>query len=80
MNTIPWTVIGVVFVALIAVVTVIVASVGVWKGGLISAVALLLIVCISITVIRSELKKNMQSVLEAQRIEAAVSGTAVVVQ
>lgn len=70
MNTIPWTVIGVVFVALIAVVTVIVASVGVWKGGLISAVALLLIVCISITVIRSELKKNMQSVLEAQRIEA----------
>ena len=70
LNKIPWTVIGVVFVALIAVVTVIVASVGIWRGGLISACALLLIIFISITIIRFELKKNMQSVLETQRIEA----------
>ena len=61
--------VGIVFVMLIAVVAVIVASVGVWRGGLISACALLLIVCISIAIIRAELKKDMQSVLEAQRIE-----------
>ena len=69
LNKIPWTVVGIVFVMLIAVVAVIVASVGVWRGGLISACALLLIVCISIAIIRAELKKDMQSVLEAQRIE-----------
>lgn len=69
-NKIPWTVIGVIFVALIAVVTVIVTSLGAWRGGLISAFALLLIICVSITIIRFELKKNMLSVLEAQRIEA----------
>ena len=70
LNKIPWTVIGVVFVTLIAVITVIATSFGVRKSGLISVCALLLIICISITIIRSELKKNMQSVLEAQRIEA----------
>lgn len=68
-NKIPWTVIGIVFVALIAVVTVVISSVGIWRGGLTSACALLLIIFISITIIRSELKKNMQSALEAQRIE-----------
>ena len=69
LNKIPWTVIGIVFVALIAAATVIIASFGVRGVGLISSCALLLIICISIAVIRSELKKNMQSALEAQRVE-----------
>lgn len=69
LNKIPWTVIGIVFITLIAVITVLITSVGIWRRGLISVCALLLIVCISITIIRVELKKNMQSALEAQQIE-----------
>ena len=70
LNRIPWTVIGVVFVALISAATVIVSALGIWQVGVISAIALLLIVGISIAVIRSEIKRNVQAILEAQRIEA----------
>ena len=70
LNRIPWTVVGIVFVALIAAITVIVAGLGIWQAGVISACALLLIIVISIAIIRWELKRNVQSVLEAQRIEA----------
>ena len=69
-NRIPWTVVGVVFVAVIAVITVIVAAVGSWKSVVLSVCALLLIVFISIVVIRWEMKKSVQGVLESQRIEA----------
>lgn len=69
-NKIPWTVVGVVFVAVIAVITVIVAAVGTWKGGVLSACALLPIVFISVVIIRREMKKSMQAELEARRIEA----------
>ena len=69
-NRIPWTVIGIALVALIAVITVIVSAFGIWQVGVISAVALLLIVFISFVIIRWEIKRNVQSVLEAQRIEA----------
>lgn len=69
-NRIPWTVIGVVFVAVIAVITVIVAAVGTWHSAVLSVCALLLIVLVSIAVIRWEMKKSMQGVLESQRIEA----------
>ena len=68
-NKIPWTVIGIFFITLIAVVTVVIVSVGILRGGFVSVFALLLIVSISIAIIRVELKKNMQSALEAQRIE-----------
>lgn len=70
LNKIPWTVVGIVGVALIAAITVIVAGLGIWQAGVISACALLLIVVISIAIIRWEIKRNVQSVLEAQRIEA----------
>ena len=70
LNRIPWTVIGVVFVALISAATVIVSALGIWQVGVISVIALLLIVGISIAVIRSEIKRNVQAILEAQRIEA----------
>ena len=70
LNRIPWTVVGIVFVALIAAITVIVAGLGIWQAGVISACALLLIIVISIAIIRWEIKRNVQSVLEAQRIEA----------
>ena len=69
-NRIPWTVVGVVFVAVISVITVIVAAVGSWKSVVLSVCALLLIVFISIVVIRWEMKKSVQGVLESQRIEA----------
>ena len=70
LNRIPWTVVGIVVVALIAAISVIVAGLGIWQAGVISACALLLIVVISIAIIRWEIKRNVQSVLEAQRIEA----------
>ena len=70
LNRIPWTVVGIVVVALIAAITVIVAGLGIWQAGVISACALLLIIVISIAIIRWEIKRNVQSVLEAQRIEA----------
>ena len=62
--------VGIVFVALIAAITVIVAGLGIWQAGVISACALLLIIVISIAIIRWEMKRNVQSVLETQRIEA----------
>ena len=70
LNKIPWTVVGIVGVALIAAITVIVAGLGIWQAGVISACALLLIIVISIAIIRWEIKRNVQSVLEAQRLEA----------
>ena len=61
---IPWALLGVVFVA------VAVASVGVWQGGVLAIVSLLLIVFLSVGIIRHESKKSVQAVLDAQRIEA----------
>ena len=69
-NRIPWSVIGVLFVAVIAVITVIVAAVGDWYSVVLSVCALLLIVLISVAVIRWEMKKHLQGLLESQRIEA----------
>lgn len=69
-NRIPWTVVGIVIIALIAVITVIVSAFGSWGGGMLSACALLLIVFVSMVIIRREMKKNMQSVVEFQRMEA----------
>ena len=40
LNRIPWTVVGIVVVALIAAITVIVAGLGIWQAGVISACAL----------------------------------------
>jgi sensor histidine kinase YesM len=70
LNRIPWTVVGVFFVAVIAVTTVILSAVGTWQIAVLSVCALLLIVFISIVVIRWEMKKSVQGVLESQRIEA----------
>ena len=69
LNRIPWTVVGIASVALIAIITVIVSALGIWQVGVISAIALLIIVCISIVIIRWEIKRNVKAVLEAQRIE-----------
>ena len=66
----PWTVIGIIFVAVIAVITVIVSELKVWQGGAISICAILLIVCVSIVIIRREMKKSVQAMLEEQRIKA----------
>ena len=67
---IPGTAVGVIFVALIAVATVIAAEIGVWSGGVLTLCAILLIIFVSILMIRREMKKSMQAVLESQRIEA----------
>ena len=69
LNRIPWTVVGIASVALISIITVIVSALGIWQVGVISAIALLLIVCVSIVIIRWEIKRNVQAVMEAQRIE-----------
>ena len=69
LNRIPWTVVGIASVALIAVITVIVSALGIWQAGVISAIALLLIACISIVIIRWEIKRNAKAVVEARRIE-----------
>ena len=69
-NRIPWTVVGVIFVAVIAVITGIVSQIGALHGGIISICALLLIVIVSLIIIRREIKKSVQSVIEAQRLEA----------
>ena len=69
-NRIPWTVVAIIFVAVIAVITVIVATVGTWQSDWISAVALLLIVFISIIAIRREMKENVKAIIEKQRNEA----------
>ena len=70
LSRIPWTVVGIASVALIAIVTVIVSALGIRQVGVLSAIALLLIVGISIVIIRWEIKRNVKVVLEAQRIEA----------
>ncbi len=67
---IPWTVVGVIFIAIIAVITVIIGAVGTWHSAVLSVCALLLIVFISVAVIRWEVEKNVQGILESQRIEA----------
>ena len=69
-NRIQWTVIGVIFMAVIAVIAVVLADLGTWYSALISVCSILLIIFISISVIRSEMKSNLNNVLEAQRIEA----------
>ena len=69
-NRIPNTVIGVAFVAVIAVIAVVVAVVGTWYSVAISVCSILFIMFIYITVIKWEMKKNAQGVLESQRIEA----------
>ena len=69
-NSLPWTVIGVIFIAVIAVITVIVAEFGTWHSAVISVFALLLIISISVPLIRWEMKKNMQGVFDAQRLKA----------
>ena len=67
---IPWTVVSIIFIALVSVLTVILSAVGAWHGGVLSVCALSVIVCISVVIIRREMKKSVQAVLEAQRIEA----------
>ena len=69
-NRIPWTMVGVILVAVVAVITVIVSAVGAWQGEMLLVCSLLLIVFVSVVMIRREMKKNMQAVLEAQRIKA----------
>jgi sensor histidine kinase YesM len=69
-NRIPNTVVGVAFVAVIAVIAVAVAVVGTWYSVALSVCSILLIIFISIAVIRWEMKKNVQGILESQRIEA----------
>ena len=69
-NRVPQTVVGVISVAVIAIITVIISAVGTWRSAVISLCALLLILFITVAVIRREMKKNMQGVLESQRIEA----------
>ena len=70
LNRIPWTVVGIASVALIAVITVILSALGIWQAVVISAIALLIIVCISIVIIRCEIKRNAKALMEVQRIEA----------
>jgi sensor histidine kinase YesM len=70
LNRIPWTVVAIIFVAVIAVITVILSTVGSWQSDLVSTIAIFLIVFISVLTITREMKENVQSVLEAQRIEA----------
>ena len=70
LKRIPWTLVAIICVALIAVATVIAAAVGDLQDSVISACALLLIVFISVAVIRVEAKKSLQSIIEAQDIEA----------
>jgi sensor histidine kinase YesM len=67
---IPWTVIGVGFISAVAVSIVLVTVFDSDRGGVFSACALLLIVLISVEIIRREMKKSMQALLELQRIEA----------
>ena len=69
-NRIPNTVVGVAIVAVIAVIAVVLAELGTWYSALISVCSIILIVIISITLIRWELKRNVKGVLESQRMEA----------
>ena len=69
-NKKPWAVVGNVVVNVVSVITVMVAAVGVWRGGMLSLCALLLILAVFVVIIRREMKKSMQAALETQRIEA----------
>ena len=69
-NKKPWAVVGNVVVNVVSVITVMVAAVGVWRGGMLSLCALLLILAVFAVIIRREMKKSMQAALETQRIEA----------
>ena len=64
LKKIPWTVVGVIFVA------VAVASVGVWQGGVHAVCALLFIVSVSVVIIWRVTKKSVQASIDAQRSEA----------
>ena len=64
------TVFGDIFAAVIAAITVVVAAIGAWQGGVLAMCALLLIVSVSAVIIYREIKKSVHSALEAQRIEA----------
>ena len=63
-NRIPWIAVGGVFVAAA------VASIGVWRGGVLAVCALFLVVILSVVIIHRESKRSMQAILENQRIEA----------
>lgn len=69
-NRVPKTVIGLVFVAVIAVIAVLLAELDTWYSALISVCSITLIVIISIVLIRWELKRNVKGFVELQRIEA----------
>ena len=64
------TVVGDIFAAVIAVITVALAAIGAWQGGVLAMCALLLIVTVCAVIIYREIKKSVHSALEAQRIEA----------
>ena len=64
LKRIPWTVVGVIFVA------VAVASLGAWQGGPLSICALLMVVAVCSVFIWRGSKKGMQAGLDAQRIKA----------
>ena len=51
------------------IITVTVASVGAWQGGVLSVCSLLLVVLVSVLIIRKVSKKSVQAGLDAQRIE-----------
>ena len=61
---IPWTVVA------IFIVSVAIAAVGAWQGGVLSVLSLLLIVIVSISIIRRETKKSVRAVLDAKLVEA----------
>ena len=63
-------VVGDIFAAVIAVITVALAAIGAWQGGVLAMCALLLIVAVCAVIIYREIKKSVHSALEAQRIEA----------
>ena len=64
------TVVGDIFAVVIAVITVALAAIGAWQGGVLAMCALLLIVSVSAVIIYREIKKSVHSAFEAQRIEA----------
>ena len=61
---IPWMAVGIFFIS------VLVAAFGVWRGGVISVLSMLLIIFTAVVIIRQEAKKSVEAVLEAQRFEA----------
>ena len=63
-------IIGDILASAIAAISVAAAAVGAWQGGVLAMCALLLIVSVSAVIIYREIKKSVQSALEAQRIEA----------